>query len=123
MLERVKLLLSRCSLVLFGKAFDIIIKYDQVHNFDLDTIEPRVYIQIGYWDKCCKTSNEIYWYSRKWYLSEHMVDDEIIKTLYLCFEVAVKHELLEAFKVDKQSLFNPHLDFEELLKVKKERIR
>jgi hypothetical protein len=46
-----------------------------------------------------------------------MSSDEIIKTCYVCFEQAVKHEVMECFKVDNKILFNPHINFEELLKV------
>lgn len=121
MLERTKRLLSRVSLSIFNVHFDLLIKHDnkcERQFFDWikgEGEEPRVYVQLGYWSKCCKTGEEEYWKSRKWYLSEHMTDDEIIKTCYAMFELAVKHELLECFKVDGKSLFNPHLDFEELL--------
>lgn len=46
-----------------------------------------------------------------------MTNDEIIKTAYCAAEAAVKHEIMEGFKVDGVILFNPHVDFEELLKI------
>lgn len=44
-------------------------------------------------------------------------DDEIVKTVYAAFELTVKHEIMEGFKVDGTELFNPHLNFEELIKI------
>jgi hypothetical protein len=46
-----------------------------------------------------------------------MTDDEVVKTAYVAFEAAVKHEILEGFKVDGKILFNPHVNFEALLTV------
>lgn len=48
---------------------------------------------------------------RKWRLSPHMLDDEIVKTVWLAFEVAVKHELLEGFRFSGERVFNPHTPF------------
>ena len=48
---------------------------------------------------------------RKWMLSPHMLDDEIVKTVWLAFEVAVKHELLEGFRFSGERVFNPHTPF------------
>lgn len=78
----------------------------------------RVFIQYEYLTQCTKSRSGFKVYKgRKWYLSEFMTDDEIIKTAYLAFEQAVKHEILEGFKVDGKILFNPHVDFEALLSV------
>lgn len=57
------------------------------------------------------------WFGRKWYLSEFMTDDEIVKTAYSAFRQALEHEVMEGFKVDDKPLFNPHLDFEALLEI------
>jgi hypothetical protein len=48
---------------------------------------------------------------RKWMLSPHMLDDEIVKTVWLAFEAAVKHELLEGFRFSGERVFNPHTPF------------
>lgn len=42
---------------------------------------------------------------------------EKVKTAYSAFKTVVEHEAMEAFKVDGIKLFNPHVDFEELLKI------
>jgi hypothetical protein len=82
------------------------------------TYGDRLYIQGSYRARCNKDFTVVdNWKTRKYYLSEHMTDDEIVKTCYVCFEQAMKHEIMECFKVDGKSLFNPHINFEELLKI------
>jgi hypothetical protein len=110
MMSRVTLLLKRVTLSCLDKEFKIIIETDKVSG-------QRVFIQISYESKCTKTDKLDTWKGRKCYLSKHMTDDEIIKTAYVAFEAAVKHEVMEGFKVDGIVLFNPHLNFEELLKI------
>jgi len=115
MKNRVRLLLSRVKLECLSKSFDIIIETDKING-------SRVYIQLGYWSRCCKTGNEENWKSRKWYLSEFMTDDEIIKTCYSAFRMCIEHEILEGFKVDGKILFNPHINFEKLLEISTEEV-
>lgn len=125
MLKRVQQLLSRVKLKCLDKEFNILIKYDdkyttEEHGFPFTCINytefnGRVYIQLEYNSSCNKDTNQDYWKGRKWYLSEYMTDDEIIKTCYAAFEACVKHEIMEGFEVDGKMLFNPHINFEELL--------
>jgi len=117
----VESLTDRIDLSLFGTLFTIKVLYDKIYGST--TQGRRIYIQLEYLDKCSKTNKIDRWKSRKWYLSDYMTDDEIIKTCYLAFEVCVKHEILENFKVDGKALFNPHHDYSALLKIKKERKR
>lgn len=109
MLERVTKLTNRIQIFMFERLFHVETK--------LSPKEKRVYIQIKFWSRCSKTGQGEIWKSRKWYLSEYMTDDEIVKTCYAAFKMAVEHEVMESFKVDGITLFNPHLDFEELLKI------
>ena len=83
----------------------------------------RIFLQVCYSAPCTKTGIEDTWKGRKWYLSEFMTDDEIVKTAWCAFEAAVKHEVMEGFKVDGIVLFNPHINFEELLKVSGREVR
>lgn len=106
----VQKLTSRISLNVFDTTFKILVQEDKKGG-------QRVYIQLEYDARCAKTQKIATYRGRKWYLSEHMTNDEIVKTVYAAFEMAVKHEILEGFTVDNIPLFNPHVDFEELLKV------
>lgn len=108
---RVEILINRISLKLFDKDFKILVEHDKEYS------NGRVYIQILYSAPCTKTKEIEEWRGRKWYLSKHMIDDEIVKTVYAAFEACVKHEVMEGFKIDNITLFNPHTSFEELLKI------
>lgn len=77
----------------------------------------RIYIQISYTANCVKTDEYKLWTGRKYYLSDYMTEDEIIKTCFVAFKTAVEHEILEAFKVDKKTIFNPHVSYLELSKI------
>lgn len=127
--NKVERLLERVSLSCLDKQFSIRIEYDRKSKFDEDYnpdamfMYPRVFIQLEYYAKCTKTGKEDSWRGRKWYLSEHMTDDEIIKTCYCAFEAAVKHEIMEGFKVDGKILFNPHINFEELLLITNKEVK
>lgn len=100
-----------------GIQFDI-----RVEN-DCKNIESgRLFIQIVYDSVCAKTGKVESWHGRKWYLSEHMTDDEIVKTIYAAFKAGVEHEIMEGFKVDGKILFNPHVNFEELLKISEKEV-
>lgn len=117
MYERVAKLINRINLSCLGVTFIMALKKDNIYSDPKDTTRTRLYIQLYYYCHCTKTGIFGLQKGRKWYLSDFMTDDEIVKSIYGAFEMAVKHEILEGFKVDGKSLFNPHVDFEELLKV------
>lgn len=58
--------------------------------------------------KCNVTGEDLKWWGRKWYISPHMTDSEIVQTIFLACKVAMEHELREQFKFDDQSVFDPH---------------
>ena len=64
-----------------------------------------------FWVQLTYTIDNAVFRCRKWRLSPHMLDDEIVKTIWLAFEVAVKHELLEGFRFNGERVFNPHTPF------------
>lgn len=112
MKERVNSILSRVSMEALGNtSFSVIAEEDQI-NFG-----GRIYLQVKYSAPCTKSGETKQWGGRKWYLSEFMTNDEIVKTAYAAFKTVVEHEIMEGFKVDNIILFNPHINFEELLSV------
>ena len=117
-LKRVQLLLERIKANLFGVEFLIVALIDKSYPES-----NRIYLQVQYIAECTNTGNTQNWTGRKWYLSEYMTDDEIVKTAWCAFEAAVKHEVMEAFQVDGIKLFNPHINFEELLKVSHKEVK
>lgn len=84
---------------------------------DLKNPKGRTFLQIWYDSPRSKTGKVGTRKGRKWYLSSHMIDDEIIKTCFAAFEAAVKHEILEGFRVANVIIFNPHLNYKELIKI------
>ena len=117
MLYRVKSITRRISMECLGKTIGIRVEYD--NEFE----NGRVFLQCTYSCPCIKTGNMEEWHGRKWYLSRHMTDDEIIKTAYTAFEACVKHEIMEGFRVDGKILFNPHINYEELLLISNKEIK
>lgn len=110
-------LISRISLSCFGTEFKIRVEHD--NEFE----NGRIFLQVTYSANCNETGEFKEWHGRKYYLSKHMTDDEIVKTAYTAFESCVKHEIMEGFKVDGVVLFNPHTDFEQLLKISHKQVK
>ena len=110
MVKRVKKLTDRMSLTCMGQEFQIIVSTDRISG-------QRVYIQLSYSAPCTNGGENDQWRGRKWYLSDFMTDSEIVFTVYAAFEAAVKHEIMEGFKIDGIVLVNPHVNYEELLKI------
>jgi len=103
--------LSRITMSCLGVVFKI--KFERDKEFE----NGRMYLQVYYECPCTKTGKVGEWTGRKFYLSKHMTQDEIVKTAYVAFKAAIKHEIMEGFKVDGKILFNPHINFEELLNI------
>lgn len=51
---------------------------------------------------------------RKWYVSQHSCDSEIIRTCYLAIQQGEMHELSENFMFNGQRIYNPHLNLKRL---------
>lgn len=109
-MKRVQELLDRISFTLFSTKFEIKCFEDKKYG-------GRIYLQVIYVAKDKNTGHYEEWKGRKWYLSEHMLDDEIVKTAYAACKAAVEHEVMESFRVDDKILFNPHTPFNVLLGV------
>lgn len=54
---------------------------------------------------------------RKWYISKFATIDEIIKTVWLGIEIALRHEAMEDFKVDGLAIFHPHTSVSALIEL------
>ena len=111
MKRRVHDLMARVHLELFEHNFDLHVKQDRKDP----RIGGRVYIQLVYTALDHELGVHKGQKARKWYLSEHMTDDEILKTAYAAFRMAVQHEVVEGFTVDGVRVFDPHRPIEALL--------
>ena len=56
-------------------------------------------------------------HGRKWLISPHMTESEIVQTAWLAVKTAIEHEAREAFTYRRRAIFGPHLDVRELLNV------
>lgn len=109
-LDEVRTLCARISMSAFETAFRLRVERDVK-----SPVDGRVFLQVEYDTPCIKTGVPRVFRGRKWYLSDHMIDDEVVKTALAAFEATMRHECLEGFKIDGVTLVNPHVHFEELL--------
>lgn len=64
------------------------------------------------------TGDPFPWQGRKWLLSEHMTDGEIVQTAFLATMTAIEHETREQFAYRGVSVFDPHYDIEKLVELR-----
>lgn len=58
------------------------------------------------------------WKGRKWLLSEHMTDGEIVQTAFLATLTAIEHEIRETFTYCGAAIFDPHYDIHKLVELR-----
>lgn len=114
----VKILCMHISMDVMGTPLHLRIQRDCKYP-----LTGRIFLQVVYNAPCTKTGQMQEWCGRKWYLSEHMTDDEIIKTAYAAYKAAVEHEVMEGFKVAGTVLFNPHVDYKALLSISHQEVK
>ncbi len=51
---------------------------------------------------------------RKWYISRHATNSEVVQTMFLALKTSHEHRLREHFRFDGQRVFQPHFSIEEL---------
>ncbi|HET8687143.1 MAG TPA: hypothetical protein VFM18_10855 [Methanosarcina sp.] len=93
-------LLSKCSF----KDWNIALRFD----------EERPYVQIQFKGKDNFGTEEEMQYGRKWMLSYHMCNTEVVRTVKKAIDAAMQHEVDEAFKYRGRSIFNPHRNVDSL---------
>lgn len=89
-------------------------------KFEITTEKGRCFLRI----KCDNTTCNITgiptaWNSRKWRLSPHMTDMEIVNTAFLAIITALEHEARELFRVDGIALMDSHRDLNQVLEFMK----
>jgi len=58
------------------------------------------------------------WAGRKWRLSYHMTESEVVKTALKAVLAAAEHEALEQFKYKGETIFDPHINVDDLLRLR-----
>lgn len=64
---------------------------------------------------CNVTGKPMRWYSRKWRLSAHMTDGEVVQTAFMAVLAALEHEARENFKFIGVAVLQPHYDIYKLM--------
>ena len=77
----------------------------------------RIFLQCCYEATDSNTGEVKEWHGRKWYLSDHMTDDEVVKTCFAALKATVEHEVMESFLVGGVKVFNPHVDHRALREI------
>lgn len=55
-------------------------------------------------------------HGRKWLLSQHMTDSEVVQTALLAVLTAEEHEARERFRYKGQAIYGPHQSAEDLVR-------
>lgn len=103
------------------RVFDLLARVSMPNNWKIltDSANGRMYMQIACPNGTCNYSGEGFaWKGRKWFLSEHMTDGEIVQTALMACLAASEHEIREQFKYRGVSIFDPHYDIERLVELR-----
>lgn len=116
-LIKIENILNKININFFSTKFKFLVSPDLKYQIKTKSgeLDARIFIQIKYESPCNKTSEIKEWKGSKYYLSEYMTEDEVIKTAFKAFKQAVEHEVLESFKIGSKPLFNPHTPYQALL--------
>lgn len=76
------------------------------------------FLQIECAGTCNVTDEDLEWKGRKWLLSRHMTDGEIVQTAFKAVLTALEHEAREQFSYRGACIFDPHYDIERLVELR-----
>ncbi len=81
------------------------------------TTSPRgeTYLQATYIDEDIYTGKAEVQTTRRWLLSPHMTDSEVIQTAFKLCMTSMEHRTREAFTYKGARIFGPHFDVEDLV--------
>lgn len=69
---------------------------------------------------CNVTGKPLRWKGRKWWLSPHMTDGEVVQTAFMAVMAANEHETREKFSYRGVSVFDPHYDIDKLVELRRQ---
>ena len=81
------------------------------------------FLQLHWTALCMVGGVPVCQHSRKWMLSEHMTDSEIVQTALLAVLTAEEHEAREQFLFDGAAVFGPHFSVRALAEVQERDVR
>ena len=68
------------------------------------------YLQVQFNAKDCITGVVERQHCRKWMLSHHMCESEVVRTAFKAVSTAMQHEVEEYFKLGGEPIYRPHFD-------------
>ena len=77
----------------------------------------RPILQIVQLTECSVEKTPYYAKGRKWFLSYHMTDSELVQTAFAAVKMFEEHEMREHFKFWNIPLYKPHYSVYDLLQV------
>jgi hypothetical protein len=77
----------------------------------------RPYIQVAFDEQCIDTGRIVEQRGRKWMLSPHMTDSEVVQTAFAAVLMALEHEAREVFQYRERNIYAPHFDVEALVQL------
>ena len=83
--------------------------------FDSGGYSGKVFLQAEFHAPCADSGKLTLQKSRKWYLSDHATESEVVQTAFKCVLTAIEHEAREQFKYEGQAIFWPHFNVNDLV--------
>jgi hypothetical protein len=78
------------------------------------TLHGDMFLQVSFEAVNPETGLTERWTGRKWQLSSHMVEAELVQPALMAVLAAEEHEAREAFKFDGLAIFGPHINLDAL---------
>ena len=104
--ERIRNLLAQCAYPSF--------KYELLDE------DGRLFLRVNGFAPDNVSGDPITWIGRKWRLSEHMTDGEVVQTAWLATLTAIEHEARENFRFQGVTVFDPHYDIHKLVALRRQ---
>jgi hypothetical protein len=96
------------------------VKFPLFRDWELNVVEKpsEIYLQVvNYNGRCAITDVPLPWSGRKWRLSVHMTESELVGTAFAAIKQAVEHEVMEHFTYKGVQVFDPHRSIQALLQL------
>lgn len=81
----------------------------------VNTEDGRPYLQWQFTGPCAVTGKVEHQPCRKWFLSQHMTEGELVQTAFAAALQAEEHECREFFMYAGHRIMNPHLSLQALI--------
>ena len=75
----------------------------------------HAFIQVQFVAPDVQTGLQQSWKGRKWYVSEHAIEAEVVQTCLKAVLTAIEHEAREQFMFRGVALFHPHISLDALM--------